>query len=201
MYKRMCKLLFILAGMFCLALLTACSGPAAGKNDAVGFDVIREPGYYQEVIMQPNGEFLARYKVDDAQAASSGQVYKVDFNADKKLEKITAMFGGDAINTQWRDTLDRGFSFAAVTMEYQDGYIKYNFKNARMAATMGYYGAYAIRYKIDEEKKTHKVAYFYNKKGEQANTSIVLSCCSRMTTRGISSRSAMPTRMVSVSRP
>lgn len=172
MYKRMCKLLFILAGMFCLALLTACSGPAAGKNDAVGFDVIREPGYYQEVIMQPNGEFLARYKVDDAQASSSGQVYKVDFNADKKLEKITAMFGGDAINTQWRDTLDRGFSFAAVTMEYQDGYIKYNFKNARMAATTGYYGAYAIRYKIDEEKKTHKVAYFYNKKGEQANTSI-----------------------------
>ena len=74
MYKRMCKLLFILAGMFCLALLTACSGPAAGKNDAVGFDVIREPGYYQEVIMQPNGEFLARYKVDDAQAASAGHV-------------------------------------------------------------------------------------------------------------------------------
>jgi len=175
MYREMRRLILMLLSLLCLGILSAgCGGTGGiggGSTQAV-FDVIKEPGYYQDVIMQPNGEFLARYKVDDAQASSSGQIYKVDFNGDKKIEKITAMYGGNAINATWKDTVDRGFDFAAVTMEYQDGYVKYNFKNSRMAAAPGYYGAYAIRYKIDEEKKTHKVAYFYNKQGEQANTSL-----------------------------
>lgn len=174
MYRKMHRVLLLLS-LFCFGLLVVGCGGAGGIGGGgtqTGFDVIKEAGYYQEVIMQPNGEFLARYKVVDAEAASAGQVYKVDFNGDKKIEKITAMYGGNAINTQWKDTVDRGFNFAAVTMEYQDGYVKYNFKNSRMAATKGYYDAYAIRYKIDEEKKTNKVAYFYNKQGEQANTSL-----------------------------
>lgn len=174
MYGTMHRWFLLVLSLLCLGM-TGCGGPVSiggSSSMATGFEPLKEPGYYQEVIMQPNGEFLARYKIDDAQAASAGQIYKVDFNGDKKLEKITAVYGGNAINAAWRDTVDRGFDFAAVTIEYQDGYVKYNFKNARMAATPGYYGAYAIRYKIDEEKKKSKVAYFYNKQGEQFSTGL-----------------------------
>ena len=162
----MAKLLKImLMVLVCLTIL-GCGGSSdqrdKTKND-YNYKPITEAGFYQDVIMQPNGEFLARSKVEES-VANSGGVYKVDFNDDKKLSKITAMFGGTPINATWSDTVSRGYQFSTVTLEYQDGYIKYNFKNARMGATQGFYDAYSIRYKFDNDNKRIKIAYLYNEK-------------------------------------
>ena len=166
---RYIKLLLMVA---VCAMIVGCGGGSGSDKTQYSYDykAITEAGYYQDVIMQPNGEFLARVKLDDASADSSGGVYKVEVNENGKISKITAMFGGNPINTEWSDTLSRGFEFSAVTMEYQNGYVKYNFKNARMAAAPGFYGAYSIRYKVGTEGESCKIAYLYNKDGEQADT-------------------------------
>ena len=170
----MAKLLKImLMVLVCLTIL-GC-GESSDQRDKTKNDYnykpITEAGFYQDAIMQPNGEFLARSKVEES-VANSGGVYKVDFNDDKKLSKITAMFGGTPINATWSDTVSRGYQFSTVTLEYQDGYIKYNFKNARMGATQGFYDAYSIRYKFDNDNKRIKIAYLYNEKGEQQLNSL-----------------------------
>jgi len=159
--------IFIMS-LMCLTML-GCGGSSDQRDKTTSdysYQPITKAGFYQDVIMQPNGEFLARSKVEEA-VANKGGAYKVDFNEDGKLSKITAIFGNTPINTTWIDTVSRGYKFSTVTLEYQDGYVKYNFKNARMGATQGFYDAYSIRYKIDNENKRIKIAYLYDEKGEQ----------------------------------
>ncbi len=163
------RLIFLLI-LCCLSVtLIGCGNDSAqGPSTSNDYTAITTAGFYKDVRMQPNGEFIARQKISEDEAKNSGTVFKVDFNDNKQLEKITAMYSGTPINTRWKDTADRGFTLSTVTIEYQDGYEKYNFKNSRMAPCRGFYNAYSIRYKLSDDKKQHKVAYLYNKQGEQA---------------------------------
>lgn len=163
--------LILILMLVCLSIsLIGCGteNSRSSSNLSKDYEVISSAGFYKDVRMQPNGEFIARQKLSEEEAANSGTVFKVDFNDNKKMEKITAMYSGTPINTRWKDTADRGYTLSTVTIEYQDGYEKYNFKNSRMAPCRGFYNAYSIRYKLSDDKKQHKVAYLYNKQGEQA---------------------------------
>lgn len=140
---------------------------SCGKTQDINFQVLNAPGYYGDIRMQPNGVFLVRDKLTDEQAQNYGVVYKVDYNEENKLSKITVMQGGIPIAVDWQDTLNRKFKFSAVTVEYTNTQIRYNFKSSRMAAVPGFYDAYAIGYKIDETKKNTPVAHRYDKEGNQ----------------------------------
>ena len=133
------------------------------------FQLLTAEGYYGDLRMQPNGVFLVRNKMSEEFSKGAGVVYKVEVNEEKKINKITAMQGGIPISIDWRDTMNNKFQFAAVTIEYLENRVRYNFRSSRMAATPGFYDAYSIAYKIDKDKKDPSVAYMYNKDGEQSN--------------------------------
>ena len=161
--------------LICTLLAAGCgenNNNAASQNDAqkpfeINFQVLQSPGYYGDIRMQPNGVFLVRNKISEEQAQNYGVVYKVDFNEENKLNKITAMQGGIPIAVDWQDTLNRKFKFSAITIEYTNNQIRYNFRSSRMAAIPGFYNAYTIGYKVDENKKNTPVAYLYDKEGNQ----------------------------------
>lgn len=156
------KIVFLALG--CLISMFFISGCAL--NFFGGSDEL-QAGYYKEVVMQPNGKFIGKDKIDDKKAAESGLVYKVEMNEQKQVAKITAMYHEQPIDAEWFDTTYSCYgNFAVVAMEYQEGYVKYSFKNARMQPHMGYYGSYSLRYKLDE-KKNPTIVYCYNKEGEQ----------------------------------
>lgn len=133
------------------------------------FQLLTAEGFYGDLRMQPNGVFLVRNKMSEEFSKGAGVVYKVEVNEEKKINKITAMQGGIPISIDWRDTMNNKFQFAAVTIEYLENRVRYNFRSSRMAATPGFYDAYSIAYKIDKDKKYPSVAYMYNKDGEQSN--------------------------------
>lgn len=164
MYK---KIVFLLLGLLISVLfMSGCASSFFGDSDEL------QVGYYKEIVMQPNGTFVGKNKIDDKKAPESGLVYKVEMNEQKKLSKITAMYHEQTMDIEWFDTIHTCYGkFAVVAVEYQDGYIKYNFKNARMQPTKGYYNSYSLRYKLDE-KKVPTIAYCYNKDGEQKENEI-----------------------------
>lgn len=148
-----------------ILLFTGCSNPLTGKDGEV------EAGYYKNIVMQPNGEFIAQNKIDDKKAADSGLLYKVEQNDQKKMAKITAVYNEKPINILWFDTTYSYYgNFASITMEYQNGYVKYSFKDENMEPVYGYYKAYSIRYKQDEKNKKATIAYCYDKNGDQIAT-------------------------------
>lgn len=154
--------LLILGCFMTTFLLSGC-----GSNILTDSDEL-QAGYYKQLVMKPNGEFIAKDKLNEKKAAESGLVYKVEMNEQKKVAKITAMYKEQPLDQEWFDSRYTCYgSFAVISMEYQDGYVKYNFKNARMQPATGYYGSYSIRYKLDD-KLVPRIAYYYNKDGEQA---------------------------------
>lgn len=160
--------------IFCTLIVAGCGGDSdssSGDSNSASleFETLQSPGYYGDLKMQPNGIFLVRNKLNDEQAQILGVVYKVDFNENNQLSKITAMQGGSPISINWQDTLGRRYNFSAVTVEYTNNQRRYNFKNSRMAATPGYYYAYTIGYKINEDGKNPAVAYLYDNEGNQSN--------------------------------
>ena len=155
------KINVFILGLFVSVLVGGCSFSFLGMEDEL------QAGYYKQIVMQPNGKFIGRDKISEKQALSSGLVYKVDFNEQKKLSKITAMINQLPIDKQWFDTTYSCYgNFAVIELEYQEGYIKYNFKNAQMQPKAGYYGAYSLRYKLDENQNP-TIAYCYDKDSEQ----------------------------------
>lgn len=88
------------------------------------------------------------------------------------------MYNERSVDIGWFDTRYYQYSsFAVVALEYQDGYVKYNFKDASMQPVTGYYGAYSLRYKLNE-KQIPTIAYCYDKDGEQKKMRMVLpKCC------------------------
>lgn len=160
--------------MILLLIITGCGASGGGTNSvsSAGTDKdyteLKEAGYYADIVMQPNGVFYVRKKLDESTAKTSGIVYKADFNEAGKLEKITSLYAGKNIIAPWLDTLNNRAEFSMVTLAYEDGYIRYTFKDAGLAATTGFYGAYSIRYKT--EKDGAKVAYLYDKTGNQSPT-------------------------------
>ena len=172
---RLLKLVVLLSSLMVMLVVSGCGKSGINESgiseNTAKYVELTQPGYYKGCIMQPDGKFFVREKVADEKADTSGLVYKVEMNDKNKPAKISTMYGGTVISHNWQDTKGQSFNISSVTMEYQDGYVKYNFRNTRAAAKPGYYGAYAIRYKIDDNNRA-KVAYFYNKEGEQAATSL-----------------------------
>ena len=165
--KRLGSFLILLLAS-CL-ILAGCGGGSFSLLSSSGAELLplESAGYYTRILMTPNGEFLAGGKVSEDKVKEAGFVYKVEMGANKKLEKITAMVGDSVAAISWNDTLGNSVKFASLTVEYQDDFVKYNFKDAHGASQRGFYGMYAIRYKMADKKA--KIAYLYNKDSEQAN--------------------------------
>lgn len=80
MRKRLFVALFVLVS--CL-MLGGC-GKIGNLFNTVGYVPLESAGYYSDVLMTPNGEFWARGKVDDEEAAESGLVFKVELSRNRK---------------------------------------------------------------------------------------------------------------------
>lgn len=131
------------------------------------FAPVKKAGYYSDLRVMPNGEFLVRGKLKDEEAEKSGLAYKVEMNDNKQISQIISMYRSKPINSEWRDTLNDAYFFAVVTIEYQEDYKKYVFQGEDMSTCRGLYGANWIRYKYDEKKKNYGIAYLYDYKEEQ----------------------------------
>lgn len=165
----------IMAVFMSLFLLVGCGGGGGGIAGSVGkrnsheFEPLTKAGYYKWIFMAANGDFYARESVKDEEVNGAGIVYKAEFNSQSKLEKITAMSNGRVLDSGgWIDSTLDNPAFAVVTVTYENGYMRYNFKNKSLDATKGFFGAYSIRFKFDD--KLVKAAYLYDKEGNQANT-------------------------------
>lgn len=115
--------------VFCCILLLGCASNEknVGKHE---FMPLKFAGYYSDLRFAPNGEFFVRGKLNEEEAKKHGVVFKVEVDENKRIKQITAMDGGNPINTEWYDTLyfysgivreaftNRDFSI--ITMEYQD---------------------------------------------------------------------------------
>lgn len=160
----------VLASLLAIFAFAGCGKNGASGDQGAGkgkFYEVKAAGDYRGLVMQPDGKFLVRDKVKDGESVS-GVIYRVEVGDDKKISKITSMYGDKVISTVWRDTKGQEYNISAVAVDYQDnGYVRYTFKNSRAGSKSGYYGAFAIRYKIDEKSKQPKVAYLYNKEGTQ----------------------------------
>lgn len=175
MQKNIIGKIFLL--IICAVFVTGCGAnnevSNADPNNPnqipmdLNFQILSSPGYYGDIRMQPNGVFLVRNKLTQEQAQNYGVVYNVECNEENKINKITAMQGGIPIAVDWQDTLNHKYKFSAVTIEYTNTQVRYNFRSSRMAAVPGFYDAYAIGYKIAEGKKNTPVAYLYDKEGNQ----------------------------------
>ncbi len=168
--KFFAKVLMLLIGILFIAGCGQSDGGSKNPTERINeFQVLSAEGYYGDLRMQPNGVFLVRNKMTEAESLTAGVVYKVELNEANKINKITAMQGGIPISINWRDTMNNKFQFAAVTIEYLEDRVRYNFRSSRMEATPGFYDAYSIAYKVGEDKKNFTVAYMYNKDGDQSN--------------------------------
>lgn len=167
--SNICKLGILISSIIFSCILVGCSLLSNNSDEL-------HDGYYRTLFMQPNGKFIVKDEVKEEDLSQAGLVYKVEMNEDKKLSQIIALFNNKPINTEWNDSSYAYYgSFAAITVEYQDGYIKYNFKDEKMQPTNGYYQFHSIRYKLDDKDKTNLkpvIAYGYDKDGNQKNDSL-----------------------------
>ena len=174
-----CRQYLAACGLFVLLLsfsLTGCgvdnekgsanTSSIAGNSSYV-FAPIKEAGYYADLRVMPNGEFLVRGKIKDEDVDKSGLVYKVEMNEKQQVSQIASIYRGKPINSEWRDTLNNTYFFAVVAVEYQGDYKKYVFQGNDMSVCRGLYGANTIRYKYDEKKKNYGIGYLYDYKEEQ----------------------------------
>lgn len=156
-----------------VSLLFGCSGKSAllgGSFNVNDFFPIEKPGYYKWVFMTSDGKFYGRQPLLEEEIKDAGIVYQAEFNDNGQLSKITARYGDYIVESGgWIDSTLNRPGFAVVTIAYENGYVRYNFKDAGLNATKGFYGAYSIRYKMENDG-TAKAAYLYNKNGEQADT-------------------------------
>lgn len=158
--KKIITMVFVVVAM--TILLSGCSNTSN----------VLENGYYKGIIVKPNGEFIGVDKISDKKMADDRFVYKVEMNKDNKVEKISAMYGGKLVNANFYDILQNEHGlFSVISIDYQEGYIKYTFKDALMQPAKGFYGAYSVRFKLND-KNVPIMAYFYNKDGEQANNNV-----------------------------
>ena len=151
--KFFAKVLMLLVGILFIAGCGQSDGGSKNSAERISeFQILNAEGYYGDLRMQPNGIFLVRDKLTAEESLTAGVVYKVELNEANKIGKITTMQGGIPISIDWRDTMNNEFKFAAVTIEYLEDRVRYNFRSSRMEATPGFYDAYAIRRR---QKKFH----------------------------------------------
>lgn len=89
--KRIVVLLSIV--VYCIALWGCGTDNGTGnkmvnssKND---FASVKAAGYYSDLRVMPNGEFLVHGQLKDEDAGKSGLVYKVEMNEKKQISNST----------------------------------------------------------------------------------------------------------------
>lgn len=155
--------------IFLMSILCVMTLAFAGCGD--GADGKLHDGYYREVIMQPNGEFIGKGKLSESDVAKTGIAYKVEMSKDNKdqVAKVTSVYGDQSIRTTlWKmkgELWIGNFATIAVTPQ-ENGYIKYEFFDAGGNPCAGFFWANSIRFKQDEKSKQVTAAYLYNENGE-----------------------------------
>ena len=134
-------------------------------------------GYYRDVVMQANGEFIGKGKLSESEATKAGNIYKVEMSKDNKdqVARITAMYGDKVVRSAlWKTKegmWDGNFSTILVTPQ-ENGYMKYEFLDVDGDPCSGFFNAYSIRFKEDEKDKRVTAAYLYNAEGEAKSEDI-----------------------------
>ena len=66
-------------------------------------------GYYKNVAIKPNGEFVIKDRVDDSKAKKGGIFYYVEMGKDDatkdKIVSVTAKAGNAPIDIHWKSTV------------------------------------------------------------------------------------------------
>lgn len=155
----------ILAGL-CSLMLVGCG---------TGSDKV-STGYYKNVAIKPNGEFVIKDRVDDSKAKKGGIFYYVEMGKDDatkdKIVSVTAKAGNAPIDIHWKSTVGNmtAVTAARIQLDYsQDGYIKEKYERVTGKAGVGNHGEASVRYQIakdGENKGKAEKKYYYNSEGD-----------------------------------
>lgn len=159
--------------IFGLILAGLCSLMLAGCG--TGSDKV-STGYYKNVAIKPNGEFVIKDRVDDSKAKKGGIFYYVEMGKDDatkdKIISVTAKAGNAPIDIHWKSTVGNmtAVTAARIQLDYsQDGYIKEKYERVTGKAGVGNHGEASIRYQIakdGENKGKAEKKYYYNSEGD-----------------------------------
>ncbi|AXB82832.1 hypothetical protein ACG98G_13105 [Megasphaera hexanoica] len=159
--------------IFGLILAGLCSLMLAGCG--TGSDKV-STGYYKNVAIKPNGEFVIKDRVDDSKAKKGGIFYYVEMGKDDatkdKIVSVTAKAGNAPIDIHWKSTVGNmtAVTAARIQLDYsQDGYIKEKYERVTGKAGVGNHGEASIRYQIakdGENKGKAEKKYYYNSEGD-----------------------------------
>ena len=133
-------------------------------------------GYYKNVAIKPNGEFVIKDRVDDSKAKKGGIFYYVEMGKDDatkdKIASVTAKAGNAPIDIHWKSTVGNmtAVTAARIQLDYsQDGYIKEKYERVTGKAGVGNHGEASVRYQIakdGENKGKAEKKYYYNSEGD-----------------------------------
>lgn len=133
-------------------------------------------GYYKNVAIKPNGEFVIKDRVDDSKAKKGGIFYYVEMGKDDatkdKIVSVTAKAGNAPIDIHWKSTVGNmtAVTAARIQLDYsQDGYIKEKYERVTGKAGVGNHGEASVRYQIakdGENKGKAEKKYYYNSEGD-----------------------------------
>ncbi len=133
-------------------------------------------GYYKNVAIKPNGEFVIKDRVDDSKAKKGGIFYYVEMGKDDatkdKIISVTAKAGNAPIDIHWKSTVGNmtAVTAARIQLDYsQDGYIKEKYERVTGKAGVGNHGEASVRYQIakdGENKGKAEKKYYYNSEGD-----------------------------------
>lgn len=159
--------------IFGLILAGLCSLMLAGCG--TGSDKV-STGYYKNVAIKPNGEFVIKDRVDDSKAKKGGIFYYVEMGKDDatkdKIVSVTAKAGNAPIDIHWKSTVGNmtAVTAARIQLDYsQDGYIKEKYERVTGKAGVGNHGEASVRYQIakdGENKGKAEKKYYYNSEGD-----------------------------------
>lgn len=159
--------------IFGLILAGLCSLMLAGCG--TGSDKV-STGYYKNVAIKPNGEFVIKDRVDDSKAKKGGIFYYVEMGKDDatkdKIVSVTAKAGNAPIDIHWKSTVGNmtAVTAARIHLDYsQDGYIKEKYERVTGKAGVGNHGEASVRYQIakdGENKGKAEKKYYYNSEGD-----------------------------------
>lgn len=159
--------------IFGLILAGLCSLMLAGCG--TGSDKV-STGYYKNVTIKPNGEFVIKDRVDDSKAKKGGIFYYVEMGKDDatkdKIVSVTAKAGNAPIDIHWKSTVGNmtAVTAARIQLDYsQDGYIKEKYERVTGKAGVGNHGEASVRYQIakdGENKGKAEKKYYYNSEGD-----------------------------------
>lgn len=158
---------------YCKGLLLICLASLFLIGCGLGDDRITT-GYYKDVTIKANGEFVIKDKVDDDKAKKGGLYYYVQVGEDgaskDKVTSITAMAGGEPIDIFWKSAHGNQMyaAMSKITADYsKEGYIREVYETAAGNKGLGFNGESALQLKIaqdgDNKGKIDTIQYFYAK--------------------------------------